>query len=74
MPSPTPRPTLTVPVLELAVLEGDARTVSEVLWGNVLEIELTIMLVVKDVDGVEDVDDVKAVDELEIDEVELDEL
>lgn len=62
IPTPTPRPTLTVSVLELA-LEGDAKAVSELLWGGVLEDELAIMLVVKEVD------DVKAVDELELDEL-----
>lgn len=62
IPTPTPRPTLTISVLELA-LEGDAKAVSELLWGGVLEDELAIMLVVKEVD------DVKAVDELELDEL-----
>lgn len=62
IPSPTPRLTLTVSVLELA-LEGDAGAVSELLWGGVLKVELAIMLVVKEVS------DVKAVDELELDEL-----
>jgi len=68
IPSPTPRPTLTVSMPELAALEGDAAEVSELLWGGVPNVELGIVLVVKEVD------DVKAVDELELDELELDEL
>ena len=67
IPSPTPRPTLTVPVLE-PVLGGDAGTVSKLFWLGVLKGELAVVL------GVEEVDDVKAVDELELDGLELDEL
>ena len=63
MPSPTPRPTLT----ELA-LAGDIGVVSELFCEGLLEVELAITLFV------EEVDDVKAVDKLELDELELDEL
>ena len=62
MPSPTPRPTLTVAVLELA-LAGDVGVVSELFCEGVLEVELAITLFV------EEVDDVKAVDELDLDEL-----
>ena len=81
IPSPTPRPTLTVSVLELSlagdVVAGDVevgdvgvedvgvgvvREVSELFCG-VLKVKLAIVLVV------EKVDDVKAVGELELDEL-----
>ena len=62
IPNPTPRPTLMASVLELT-LEGDAEAVAKLPWGGVLEVELAVRLVV------EEVDDVKAVDELELDEV-----
>ena len=63
MPSPTPRPTLT----EL-VLAADRGVASELFCEGVLELELAITLFV------EEVDDVKAVDELELEELDLDEL
>ena len=72
IPSPTPRPTLTVSVLELSlagdavagdVRAGDVEAGSELLFGGVLEVEVAAVLVVKEVD------DVKAVDELELDEL-----
>ena len=63
MPSPTPRPTLT----ELS-LAGDVGVGSELFCEDVLELELAITLFV------EEVDDVNAVDELELDEVGLGEL
>lgn len=62
IPNPTPRPTLMIPVLELA-LDGDAATVPELLWGGMLEVELTTVLAVKEVDVV------KAIDELELDKL-----
>ena len=67
MPSPTPRPTLTAIVLELA-LAGDVGVASELFCEGVLEAELAITVLV------EEVDDVKAVDELVLDELVLDEL
>ena len=68
IPSSTPRPTSTVSVPESA-LEGDTTAVSELVCGGVLRVELATMLVV------EEVDDVKVVNELELDELdELDEL
>ena len=65
MPSPTPKPALTVVVLELAVA-GDVGVASELFCGGVLEVELAITLFV------EEVDDVKAIDELGFDEIGLD--
>ena len=62
IPTPTPRPTLTASVLEL-VLEVDAGAVFELVWVAVLDDELVGMLVVKELD------DVKAVDVLELDEL-----
>ena len=67
MPSPTPTPTLTVAVLELA-LAGDVGVVSELFREGVLEVELAITLFV------EELDDIKAVDEVELDKSELDKL
>ena len=67
MPSPTPRPTLTVSVLEL-VLAGDVGVVSKLFCEGVCEVELAIT------PFVEEVDNAKAVEELEFDELELDEL
>ena len=72
IPSPTPRPTLTVFVLELSLAEdavagdvgaGDVEAGSELLLRGVLEVEVAAVLVVKEVD------DVNAVDELELDEL-----
>ena len=65
MPSPTPRPTLTAIGLELA-LAGDVGVASEFFCEGVLEVELAITLFV------EEVDDIKAVDELELDVLVLD--
>ena len=61
-PSPTPKPTLTVAVLELAIAE-DVGVVSELSREGVLEAGLAITLFVQAVD------DRKAVDELELDEL-----
>ena len=72
IPSPTPRPTLTVSVLELSLAgdavagdvgPGDVEAGSELLFESVLEVEVAAVLVVKEVD------DVKAVDGLELDEL-----
>ena len=57
-PSPTPRPTLMVSVLELAI-GGDVGVED----GGVLEVEITVTL------AVEEVDDVEVLDELELDEL-----
>lgn len=77
IPSPTPRPTLTVSMLESS-LAGDVEAgdveagdvgaedvgkLSELFCGGVLEVELAVVLVV------EDVDNVKPVGELELDEL-----
>lgn len=58
MLSPTPRPTLTVSVLELA-LEGVTGAVAEELWRSILKLILAIMLDAIEVDDVEDVDELK---------------
>ena len=66
-PSPTPRSTLMVSVLGLAIVGDvgveDVEVVSELLCGGVLEVKIAITLVV------EEADDVEAVDELELDEL-----
>ena len=60
---------MTVSVLELA-LAGDVGVASELFCEGVLEVELELAIML----FVEEVDDVKAVDELELDELGLDEL
>lgn len=65
MPSPTPKPTLTVAALELAIA-GDVGVVSGLFCEGVAEAELAITLFV------DEVDDRKAVDEFELDEIGLD--
>ena len=66
MPSPTPRPTLMVPALESALVPGaGAAVVLGLVWTDVLELELTSVLVVPVVE-----DNADAVDELVRDELE----
>ena len=62
IPNPTPRSTLIVSALVLALGEG-AGAASEAFEGPALEVELAVILVV------EEVEDVKVVDELEADEL-----
>ena len=64
IPSPTPRPTLTVSELPPA-LEGDEAAVAEFVWEDAVNVELVTALVV------EAVDVVKAVEELELELEEL---
>lgn len=62
IPSPTPSPTLSGSVFELALI-GDGTGICEPVWVGVLETELAVMLLVKEVD------DAEAVDELVADEL-----
>lgn len=70
IPRLTPKPILRSSVFELAPA-GGVTGVCELLWEGVLEIELAIMLLAKEVDDVKavvllvnEVDDAKAVDEV----------
>ena len=62
MPNPTPKPTLTVSVLKLA-LEGVAEAVAEEVWGSIFELVIAIMPDAIEVDDLEEDDEVK-LDEL----------
>ena len=62
MPSPTPRPTFTVSELPPA-LEEDEAMVAVFVWEDAVNVELATMLVI------EAVDVVKAVEELELEEL-----